>query len=289
MFLPEEDEQAIRRYFLGDATEEDARRFEERVFTDRDFKTHALLIEDELYEDYAAHLLPEAEREKFERHVLRTPASREKLSIVSALQAHRQPVPNSPQPAPSNVASAWWRFNWLKSPSLTPLRALVIAVLLLTLAAGGLWYVYRDGGRPSDTARREQLEAEIDALNRQGLQPAAGRPDLLVVELTSGQIRGDGEQTKLVLPAINLTVRFRLKAPPGRAARGLGVVLLNGENKEVFSYDRPTVWTFDDQTEIVLDVPARALTPDDYVLKLRDVAARRDVAGGDYSFRVVAP
>lgn len=289
MFLPEEDEQAIRRYFLGDATEEDARRFEERVFTDRDFKAHALIVEDELYEDYAARLLPEAEREKFERHVLRTPASREKLNIVSALQAHRQPAPVSPQPVPTSVASPWWRFNWLKFPSLIPLRALVLAVLLLTLSAGGLWFVYRDGGRPTDTASRQQLETEIDVLNRQGLQPAAGRHDLLVVELTPGQIRGDGEQAKLVLPAANLTVRFRLKPPPGRGAQGLGVVLLNGENKEVFSYDRPTVWSFDGQTEIVLDVPVRALTPDDYVLKLRDVAARRDVAGGDYSFRVVAP
>ncbi|HEY1403530.1 MAG TPA: hypothetical protein VGB05_05345 [Pyrinomonadaceae bacterium] len=275
---------------LGDATEEESRRFEERVFTDDDFKTHALIVEDELFEDYAARLLPADEREKFERHVLRTPASREKLNIVSAMQTRRDPAPTSQQANPLPQVHSGRRFNWLKFPSLSPARmAAALAMLLLILSAGGLWYVFRDGPHRPDTTRRERLEAEIDALNRQGIQPSASRPDLLVVQLTSGQIRGDGEQTKLILPASDLTVRFRLTVPPGRGAQGLGVILLNGEHVEVFSYDRLTVRNSDDRTEVMLDVPAHALTPDDYVLKLRDLSANRDVAGGDYSFRVVRP
>jgi hypothetical protein len=288
MLLPEEDEEAIRRYFLGDATEEEGRRFEERVFTDGDFKTHALILEDELFEDYAARLLSEDEREKFERHVLRTPVSREKLKIVSAMQAYRPSVPTLPQPTPPPIAPVWWRFGWLKFPAwLSARTAAVLAVLLLALSAGGLWYVSRDVRRLSDADRREQLQAEIDALNRQGIQQSPARPDLLAVKLVSGQVRGDGEQPNLVLPESDLTLRFQLKVPPGRRPQGLGLVLLKGEKEEVFSYERPTVWDSGGQTEIVLDVPARALMPDDYIFKLRDISSRQDVPGGDYTFRVV--
>jgi hypothetical protein len=285
MNLPEENELLIRRYFLGDATEDEARRFEERVFTDGDFKTHALIVEDELFEDYAANLLPAEERAKFERHALRTAQSREKLSIISALQERQSPAPPPPLPTPSPIVQGWWRFGWLKFPRLSSAKsAAALATLALAVFAGGLWYAYRDD-LPS--SGRAQLKSEIDALNKHGLQPSAGRADLLSVKLTPGQLRGDGEQIGLVLPEGGLTVRFQLKVPAGQERPGLGVVLLNGKDEEVFSYDRPTVWVSDGQTEVVLDVPARALPLDDYLLKLRDTATRQDIAGGDYSFRVV--
>lgn len=284
MNLPEENERLIRRYFLGDATEEEARRFEERVFTDADFKTHALIVEEELFEDYAAGLLPEDERAKFEPHALRTARSREKLLLVNALR-ERGAVAPPPSPAPAPVAPGRWGFGWLKLPRLSPAgSAAVLAALTLALFAGGIWYAYRDG-RPG--SGRAQLEGEIDALNRDGLRPSASRPDLLAVQLTPGRLRGGGEQTSLVLPGGGLTVRLQLKVPPGRNRQGLGVVLLNGKDEEVFGYDRPTVWDSDGLTEVVIDVPARALPPDDYLLKLRDAATRQDIAGGDYSFRVV--
>lgn len=259
MNLPEENERLIRRYFLGDATEEEARRFEERVFTDGDFKTHALIVEDELFEDYNAGLLPDDERAKFERHALRTAWSREKLSIVSAMRERQGPPPPS-LPAPAPAAQKWWRLSRLKLPHLLPARAAaVFAALAFAVFAGGLWYVYSEGGRPG----------------------------LLAVKLPPGQVRGDGELKSLVLPESGLTVRFQLKVPAGRERQGLGVVLLNGKDEEVFSYERPAVQVSDGQTEVVVDVPSSALPPDDYLLKLRDTSTRQDIAGGDYSFRVI--
>jgi hypothetical protein len=284
MNLPEENELLIRRYFLGDATEDEARRFEERVFTDGDFKTHALIVEDELFEDYAANLLPAEERAKFERHAVRTARSREKLNIISAMQERQSPVPPPALPSPP-VTPGWWRFGWLKLPHLSPAKwTAALATLALAVFAGSLWYVYRDDRPASD---RAQLESEIAELNRDGLQPSTGRTDLLSVKVPPGQHRGDGEQTSLVLPASGLTVRFQLKVPAGRERQGLGVVLLDGKDEEVFSYDRPTVVVSEGQTEVVLDVPAHALPPDDYLFKLRATATRQDIAGGDYSFRVV--
>lgn len=285
MNLPEENELLIRRYFLGDATEDEARRFEERLFTDGDFKTHALIVEDELFEDYAANLLPAAERAKFEPHAMRTARSREKLNIVSAMQERQRTGP-PPFPAPLPVARRWWHFEWLKLPHLSPATSTaVFATLALAVFAGGLWYVYRTIGPASG---RTQLEREIDALNKDGLQPSADRPGLLSVKLTPGQLRGEGEQLDLVLPEGRLTVRFQLKVPAGQERQGPGVVLLNGKDEEVFGYDRPTVRVSGGQAELLLDVPAHALPPDDYLLKLRNTATRQAIAGGDYSFRVVS-
>lgn len=283
MDLPEENEQLIRRYLLGDATEDEARRFEERVFTNSDFKTHALIVEDELFEDYVASLLPADERARFERHALRTARSREQLKIFSAMQGRHRPEP--PPPVEPPVTPGWWHFRWLKLPHLSTAKSAAVFATLALLVVG-LWY-FRDDGTASSAARRARLESEIAALNSQGLQPSAGRPDPLSVKLTPGQLRGDGEQPSLVLPKSGLTVRFQLKLPAGRAGQGLGVVLLNGKDEVVFSYDRPSVRVSDNQTEVVLDVPASAVAPDDYLLRLRDTATRQDVAGGDYSFRVV--
>lgn len=288
MLLPEEDEQLIRRYFLGDVTEEESRRFEERVFVNSAFKTHALIVEDELFEDYSARLLSEEEREKFEHHMLRTPAAREKLNILSAMQLHRTPaLSTAAAVAVSPATPDSQRFSWLKFVSRSPARALAYAAILLVLVIGGLWYFTRDREGITEATRRQQLETEIAALNGQGLQPSAGRQDLLDVKLTPGQVRGEDQQTKLSLPEKGLTVRFHLEVPPGREAQGLGVIVLNGENKAVFNYDRPIVSK--DQKELVLDVPAHAFPPDDYVFKLRDILTGQDVAGGDYSFRVRQP
>jgi hypothetical protein len=288
MLLPDEDEHLIRRYLLGDATEEEGRRFEERVFTDDDFKTHALIVEDELCEDYAARLLPRADREKFERHFLKMAGSSEKLDIINAIQARQYTATASTAPTQPSVVPSWWRFGWLKSPfSLNPRLTAAFALLLLAISAGVLWYIYRNVRLPSNAVHRQQLEAEIDSLNRQGLQPSTDRQDLLVVTLMPGQVKGGGEQTKLVLSESDLTLRFQLAIPAGRMPQGLGVILLNSEDKEVFSYDRPAIWDSATQTEVVLDVPAHAFTPDDYVIKLRDIYTHQDVPGGDYSFRVV--
>lgn len=290
MLLPEEDEQLIRRYFLGEMTEEESCRFEERAFIQGAFQTHALMVEDELFEDYAAHLLSKDEREKFERHMLRTPAAREKLNIVSAMQQQRTPAlaTTAPIVVPA-VTTSSQRFSWLKFPRWSPARALAYAAILLVLVAGGLWYFTRNREELKQAARRLQLESEIAALNKQGLQLSNGRPDLLDVKLTPGQVRGDDLQTKLTLPEKELTVRFHLEVPPGREAQGLGVIVLNGENEEVFSYDRPTILNSNNQKELVLDVPAHAFPPDDYVFKLRAISTGQDIAGGDYSFRVRRP
>jgi hypothetical protein len=286
MLLTEEDEQLIRRYFLGEMIEEERCRFEERVFIHSEFRTHAHIVEDELFEDYAADLLSRDEREKFERHMLRTPAAREKLNIVRAMQLHQTPALSTTAPVAVPLSPNRQRLSWPKVSSWSPPRALAYAAILLVLAAGGLWYLTRDREGLKHAAR-QQLKSEIAALNGQGLQPSDGRQDLLDVKLTPGQLRGDDLQTKLTLSEKGLTVRFHLEVPPGREAQGLGVIVLNGENEEVFSYDHPIV--LKDQKELVLDVPGHAFTPDDYVFKLRDISTGQDVAGGDYSFRVRRP
>jgi hypothetical protein len=289
MLLPEEDDRLIRRYFLGDLTEEESREFEARAFIHSEFKTHALIVEDELFEDYAAHLLSRAEREKFERHMLRTPAAREKLNIIGAMLVHQKSA-SPPSPVLPPAVPFWQRFSWLKFAGPSPAWALAFtAMLLVALLAGSLWYIYRNRDGLTDTARRQQLESEIAALNRQSLQSSDGRQDLLDVILTPGQFRGDDLQTKLTLTEKGLTIRFHLQLPPGRQPTGLRVIVLNGENAEVFSYDAFNIVNSNNQKELVLDVPAHAFGPDDYVIKLRDISTGQDVAGGDYTFRVKRP
>jgi hypothetical protein len=294
MLLSEEDEKLIRSYFLGDLSEEEGRRLEERVFTDSDFKNHVLIVEDELVEDYAAQILPVGEREKFERHFLTTSRHQEKLKIVNALKARARLARPAASPQPVTPGRA--PFGWLRLPPLSGLgRAASIslyAVLLLALSFG-LWYAYRELRSPSEEARNlEKINAEIAALNRNGPIMEAGRPDVLPVSLTSGLVRGDDEQAKLILPNNDLIVQFRLRISIETEFPRYDVSLLNSDAGEVFAYDGLTTGAVslspEGHRQVLLDVPARALPPGDYVLKLKGISnSNQEQIIGDYSFRVV--
>lgn len=292
MLLSEEDENLIRSYFLGDLSEEEGRRLEERVFINSDFKDHVLIIEDELVEDYAAQILPAGEREKFERHFLTTSRHQEKLKIVNALKARARLARPITPPHPVTPGRA--PFGWLRLPPLPGLgRAASIslyAVMLLALGFG-LWYAYREFRSPSEEVRnREKVNAEIAALNNSGPITEAGRPDVLAVPLMSGLARGDDEQTKLLLPNTDLIVQFRLRIPIETEFPRYGVLLVNSDDGEVFAYDGLTTRAVSSSPEghrqVLLDVPARALPPGDYVLKLKGISnSNQEQVIGDYSFR----
>src|SRR5262249_44153828 len=98
-----EDEKLIRRYLLGELTEDERRRLEARVFDDEEFASrfpeHLSLIEDELVEDYVKSALTPLEKKHFEGHFLRPPQRREKLTFVESLSKYATDVSNESRDA----------------------------------------------------------------------------------------------------------------------------------------------------------------------------------------------
>lgn len=287
MRLPAEDGQLIRRYFLGDLTEEERLWIEERIFTDSDFKSHVLLVEDELVEDYAAHLLSAGEAKKFEQHFLTTPEQHRKLRIVNLLKAGAAQAPSAQTPIVK--ASRDEHLRRFRLPLLTRKgkQAAIIVIVLIAVLSAGLWYAFRNRRSTEDLTRREKLQAEIERLNQPSFPQTGLAANFLAVTLTPSLLRGGSAGPKIVLPQGDTIVQFHLSLPPNEYQR-YGVVLVNAKGDEVFSFNRLTVQSLDGQRALILNVPSSAFTSDDYKLKLSGISDS-DLAEpiGDYSFRVV--
>lgn len=80
------DEDTLRRYLLGELSEDDAEAFEEEHFDDPEVLARVRRAEDDLVDDYVAGRLSRRDRKSFERHQLATPGQRERLVAASALR-----------------------------------------------------------------------------------------------------------------------------------------------------------------------------------------------------------
>ena len=75
----------IRRFLLGEMSEDDRSTFEERFVADVDLFEQTRVVEDELVESYVRGTLDAAEKEKFERAFLTTERRRERVEFTRAM------------------------------------------------------------------------------------------------------------------------------------------------------------------------------------------------------------
>jgi CHAT domain-containing protein/Tfp pilus assembly protein PilF len=179
-----EDESLIRRYLLGDLTEEERRRIEIRVFDDQDFAEsfpdQLSVVEDELIEDYVKDVLLTREKKQFEDHFLRTDERREKLAFVRSLSRYATEAGRAREERRASWFSGW--LSLLLAPRWKPA---VVALVLLSLGAV-TWRVF---------FYRSQVERGLIALNQAYRQqrPVASRiTGLNYADFPES--RGDGEK-----------------------------------------------------------------------------------------------
>src|SRR5215510_12613372 len=81
-----EEENLIRRYVLGQTTEEERQKLEEMMMEDNDLFDRTLLAEDEAVEEYLEGTMSADERKAFEESFLSTPDGRAQLKFARALK-----------------------------------------------------------------------------------------------------------------------------------------------------------------------------------------------------------
>jgi hypothetical protein len=79
------EDAVIRKYLLGEATEDAAASVETAYFSIEQALDEVGSAEWDLLDDYLAGRLPAGDRARFERHYLRTPAHRRRLAMAKAL------------------------------------------------------------------------------------------------------------------------------------------------------------------------------------------------------------
>jgi hypothetical protein len=168
------DENALRRYLLGDLAVQEMDELEELYLADGDLFEQLTLVEDDLIEAYVRGELSSGDREKFNSRFLTSSRRKEKVENARAVREYlsRITVTEAGKKAEEKPrASLGQRLRTILLPS-SPVPGLAIAIIIL-LVIGGAWMVYRLTQAQAQlkvlaTARNElaerntQLAEEID-------------------------------------------------------------------------------------------------------------------------------
>ena len=135
MALYEHDPETVRKYLLGQLTDDQQEGFEQRLLTDDGLTQELEVITDELVDDYLAKQLSPEESDWFEQHYLASPEG--KRSQKFATTFHRYISNHSTGSKkiswPKRLAALWNRQT-------VPARALA-AMAVVVIVVGSFWLV----------------------------------------------------------------------------------------------------------------------------------------------------
>src|SRR5438552_4138214 len=174
-----ENDSMIKRYLLGELTQEGQQQIEERLLRDSDYFEHLQLCEDELVDEYVRGGLPPDEQRRFDDHFLSTPERHEKLRFARALRRY---VSAAVEAEPATTAQRT-RLQFL-SASLRgrhPVMAYSLAAALLLVLGGTV--IFRNWQLQNQLAQiRSQQSAGLRSereLRRQLQEQRAGTMELV--------------------------------------------------------------------------------------------------------------
>lgn len=299
----DKEQSEIRRYLLRRLDEKEQPRIEERFVTDPKFREAVLVVEDELIEDYLAGLLAADERDDFINHYLSAPRQLEELRLSQALRDYatqwqevEEGVTATESPRSPNYAIQWQEVE--KVPDTTDagttrgknkiinlllgkgrLPALAVVFLLLIVLTLALKLVGKWRGVDQLAVRN----AEVALLNR---EPSVGGSPL-TVKLTNTLRGAPQEGQKVSIPPGTKIVQL-LFSLPRRPYQSYGATLHVNDGPEVFTVGDLYAEDTNEGQLLKLRIPARLLTPEDYILSVKgsnNAGQFEDTA--EYFFRVV--
>ena len=262
----------IRRYLLGRLDDDGRERFEEQFVRDAEFRETALILEEELIDDYLAGLLPADERARFDAHYLMGPRQRQELGMAQAI---REYALESPEVMPPVVPKATGR----KLLDLLTGRGWLPAVVFAAVLGSWLWWV-------SGWRGNEPQLINAAAVARLNKPPYSSEP-ALSVPLIAFQNRAGGPGQKFSVPGGIEIVQLQL-ALPATPYQSYQATLRATDGGELLTVGDLSAQETEAGRLLTLRLPARILMPRDYTLSVSGrTTARSDESVADYYFRVL--
>jgi hypothetical protein len=260
--------ESIKHYLLGTLDVATQEQLEERLLDDAGLQEELSIAENEIVYAYLTGQLREQEIKQFEEHFLSTPERHRKLrffaSLIESIDSLPKPLSDAHlPPARRRFPPAFLRWE-------NPFLRLSFAFGVLLLVLGGGWVVVRQRNETPTGNIASQLPA-------------------YTVTLSSGQQRDVGatQTTRVSIPDGVEAVGFRLPLAT-RDHTNYRAVLVADQNEEKFRTDALEVGTGAEAGMLRLGVPASALSPGDYQLKLYGLVPGQDDEEIDiYYFRVL--
>jgi hypothetical protein len=250
------DNSLVRRYVLGDLTDEESQRLEEEYFASDERFGQLLAVEEDLIDDFLQDRLSAGERQRFEARFMTTDRGRQKVAAQKLAQAQR--------------ARSWK-------------RVLPIAAAVMALAVGVAVF------RQFVELRRQidELQREVASL-RSREQPSRTVESVFSIVLRSGE-RSAGSASTIMIPedaaAADLWLLLARDAYPAYVA-----ALQTVDGRSVWTSPPLASRNTNGSKAIVVRVPAASLEPTTYVVAVGGRKADGTLEPvEDFSFSVRRP
>jgi hypothetical protein len=294
------EKQAVQ-YLLGELTEADQTRLEERFFQDAELSDLLSEIEDDLIDQYVRGDLSSRERERFENHFLISERRHRKVELArSWLQAEKQRFEVA-----SEKPASWWQKILAAMSAPRPAFAYALAGLALVFLLGGLWQFSEirqlrkqvaaiesernsregqedqlrkqaeDERQRNDElkAEKERLEQELARVTPQPVPPSTYQPSsasALAFVLLPG-VRGSEAPRELVVPRSTESVRLQLNLNPGDQYSVYQVTVQTASGSPVRSWNRLNAALIQGRRVVSITVQSKLLNTGQYELTLSGV------------------
>ena len=251
MALGEHDHDITRRYLLGQLTDDEEQKLEERLLSEDDLFQEVELTKDELAQEYASGELTAKERKWLQENFLASSEGKQKHEFAKTFD-HYVSKHRAQRKSVSLIERL--RELWSIHPQLLP-AATTAAVLIIAI---GIYTII-----PSPTPRSF---ANLTVTNSPGTRSTV--PDTVPPSVT---LRADVLKLTLILPQA---------ASPGSAFR---VDVLRG-NDVPQTFDT----TAQDPQSITVEIPANQLPRGQYVATVSaiDASGNANRVSGNYNFKV---
>jgi len=239
MALSDHDQTRIREYLLGNLTEEEQQKIEERLMVEDDLFEELEISKGELIEEYRSGELPRREHSWFEQNYLATPEGRQRYTFAIALECVERPSAQPQRPTLFEQLRAFFTAQRWALATATAVVLVAVAVFAVQLSRPGTSIAVTLGNSISNRAstepkyRQVPLRSDIGELRVSLVLPeSAVRGTNYHVQLDK---RGETEDlTPTAYDANSVSVVIPAsKLPPGLYSLKLFAIDANGTEQRI--------------------------------------------------------
>jgi hypothetical protein len=304
----EKNEELIARYLLGELPEEQQIEIEDRAFADKDFLATITAVENDLIDDYVRQEMSASDRSRFEERFLASAERRKRVEFAKALAQVPSELTVAQRNLVSTATSWSWRDSFYAFLNgLNPAARFAVVAAMILLVVGAAWIFtetlrlrrqlsQQQAENQSRQNQREALEQQIEQERRRNEELNARlnqekqsdqsprqsnetgdvtnpppRPVIASLTLLPGLSRGNGQKPNLVLPNDARQVRLQVGIDPEEQYKTFAVEVRTLAGRQVWTRDNLSARNRRGIRAIGLTLPATALKPGEYELRLRGV------------------
>ena len=301
-------EEKIVRYLLGELSEEEQVKIEDRAFADQKVLQEILAVEQDLVDDYVCGDLPEGKRRNFETHFLASGERRKKVAFARALAAvvNERSASQEDRAAMTVPLAPSWRTR-LTAIFTRPLTAYSFAAASLVLFVVGSWLVVDRirlrseltqlrSKQDSQLAQRQQLERELanerlkneELLANRGTSapqtpspetvpgsshpPEPTSPIIATLVLLPGMSRGSASVPQVSVAKDASLLRLQIGVDPQESYERYRVELRNEKGQRVLAQGNLAAHVRHNGRNITLSIPIEVLENGRYEVALKGIA-----------------